>query len=148
VNCNSGKYCPSTTEGETICPTGTYNGAGSKTKCTACPAAKKCSATTASNCDADEYSALGDSACHTCPAGYDCNGDMPVPCAAGTYNNGASKSCTDCPPNKFCPSTTSSNGGQQTCADGSYSTGKLMACIECPPGNKCTGGVKSACVSN
>lgn len=68
-----------------------------------------------------------------------------MPCQPGSFNDGTSKSCTSCPSTKYCPNTTSANGGQQTCPDGTYSTGAAFYCLQCPPGSACTGGNKSTC---
>ena len=70
----SGYKCPnSMMSAPTACPTGTYQTATGQTSCDDCPAGSECTdPTTANQCAAGKYAALGSGVCTNCPTGNGC----------------------------------------------------------------------------
>jgi hypothetical protein len=105
--CSAGKYCPSSTGGESNVPGGSYSEQG-WTYYRPCPAGYSCSGGILGSVCADgTYSAEGVDACSACGVGKECpNLDQQFTCVEGYYSNGNQRYCTACEVGYYCNSGT------------------------------------------
>ena len=147
TNCEVGSRCPTPDKAPQACSCTAgyceYTDTTNAISCFVCPAGKRCTANSATDCASGEYSVHGERDCQTCPTDHYCQVTVeePIPCHYGFYANTAQTECTICPEGRSC-SKFGSVWSESVCGNDEYSPEGVYECISCPVGFDCSTSTK------